>query len=265
MVPAKWVVERVTSGPGSARVQVISPTDADVAVHVTQSSLPPNQSHEQVAESLHNMLSQQPDGVFVDFNPSGHRAGLTVVTYRGLPPDHHITWVVPLEATLRIAIGCQSAPGHEDAVGEVCDQAIRPRIRSSEKAAAPTEPIPMRSVLPTYRTDNTVRNQMTAPGSGPLATDFDLMAAVAGRDARNEEIRAMLQSVIGRMGGVPPSVWGGVAAARFRDVVERWNGESMKLHAVLQGIAETLRYNEQALRGAGESHSHQIGSVATNL
>jgi type VII secretion-associated protein (TIGR03931 family) len=125
MVPAKWVVERVTSGPGSARVQVISPTDADVAVHVTQSSLPPNQSHEQVAESLHSMLGQQPDGVFVDFNPSGHRAGLTVVTYRELRPDHHIAWVVLVDETLRIAIGCQSAPGHEDAVGEVCDQAIR--------------------------------------------------------------------------------------------------------------------------------------------
>jgi type VII secretion-associated protein (TIGR03931 family) len=125
MVPAKWVVERVTSGPGSARVQVVSPTDADVAVHVTQSWLSPNQSREQVAESLHSMLSQQPDGVFVDFNPSDHRAGLTVVTYRELRPDHHITWVVLVDETLRIAIGCQSAPGHEDAVREVCDQAIR--------------------------------------------------------------------------------------------------------------------------------------------
>jgi uncharacterized protein YukE len=75
----------------------------------------------------------------------------------------------------------------------------------------------------------------------------------------------MLQSFIGRMGSVPPSVWGGVAAARFRDVVERWNAESMKLHAALQRIAETIRYNEGTLREAGESHSHQIGSVATNL
>jgi uncharacterized protein YukE len=75
----------------------------------------------------------------------------------------------------------------------------------------------------------------------------------------------MLQSFIGRMASVPPSVWGGVAAARFRDVVERWNGESMKLHAALQRIAETIRNNERTLREAGESHSHQIGSVATNL
>jgi WXG100 family type VII secretion target len=107
---------------------------------------------------------------------------------------------------------------------------------------------------------------MTTPGGGPLTTDFDLMTAVAGKaDARNEDIRAMLQSVIGRMGSVPPSVWGGVAAARFRDVVERWNAESMKLHAALQRIAETIRYNERTLREAAESHSHQIGSAAANL
>jgi WXG100 family type VII secretion target len=107
---------------------------------------------------------------------------------------------------------------------------------------------------------------MTTPGGGPLTTEFDLMTAVAGKtDARNDDIRAMLQSFIGRMGSVPPSVWGGVAAARFRDVVERWNGESMKLHAALQRIAETIRYNERTLREAAESHSHQIGSAAANL
>jgi ESAT-6 family protein len=107
---------------------------------------------------------------------------------------------------------------------------------------------------------------MTTPGGGALTTDFELMTAVAAKtDARNEEIRAMLQSFIGRMSSVPPSVWGGVAAARFRDVVERWNAESTKLHAALQRIAETIRYNERTLREVGESHSHQIGSVATTL
>ncbi len=125
MVPAQWVVQRVTSGPGSARVQVVSPTVADVAVHVTQSSLPPHQSHVQVAESLRNALRDEPDGVFVDFNPSDRRADLPVVTYRELRADHQITWVVLVDDTLRIAIGCQSAAGHEDAVREVCDQAIR--------------------------------------------------------------------------------------------------------------------------------------------
>src|SRR5439155_61741 len=107
---------------------------------------------------------------------------------------------------------------------------------------------------------------MTTAGGGPLTTDFELMSAVAAKtDSRNEEIRAMLQSFIGRMTSVSPSVWGGVAAVRFRDVVERWNSESSKLHAALQRIAETIRYNERTLREAGESHSHQIGSVATNL
>ena len=66
----------------------------------------------------------------------------------------------------------------------------------------------------------------TPTGANSLSTDFDLMRAVAGTtDNRNEEIRAMLQAFIGRMGSVPPSVWGGLAAARFRDVVDRWNAE----------------------------------------
>jgi WXG100 family type VII secretion target len=107
---------------------------------------------------------------------------------------------------------------------------------------------------------------MTTPGGGALTTDFELMTAVAGKtDECNEEIRAMLQSFIGRMNSVSPSVWGGVAAARFRDVVERWNAESLKLHGALQRIAENIRYNERTLREAAESHSHQIGSVATNI
>jgi WXG100 family type VII secretion target len=107
---------------------------------------------------------------------------------------------------------------------------------------------------------------MTTPAGGSLNTDFDLMTAVAGKiDARNEEIRAMLQSFIGRMTSVPPSVWGGVAASRFRDVVDRWNAESTKLHFALQEIADTMRFNERALREAAESHSHQIGAVGTNI
>jgi len=33
--------------------------------------------------------------------------------------------VVLIDGSLRIAIGCQSAPGHEDAVRQACDQAVR--------------------------------------------------------------------------------------------------------------------------------------------
>jgi WXG100 family type VII secretion target len=107
---------------------------------------------------------------------------------------------------------------------------------------------------------------MTTPAGGSLNTDFELMAAVATKtDARNEEIRAMLQAFIGEMSAVPPSVWGGVAATRFRDVVDRWNAESLKLHAALQRIAETIRQNQSTLREATESHSHQIGAAASQI
>ena len=107
---------------------------------------------------------------------------------------------------------------------------------------------------------------MTTPPGGALNTDLDLMNTVAGQiDGRNEEVRAMLGSFIGQMTSVPPSVWGGVAATRFREVVDRWNAESMKLHAALQVIAETIRANERTLREAGDVHSHHIAGVADSL
>lgn len=99
-----------------------------------------------------------------------------------------------------------------------------------------------------------------------LSTDLELMRSVAATtDARNEEIRAMLQAFIGRMSSVPPSVWGGVAAARFKEVVDRWNAESMKLHHALHGIAETIRYNEAALRDAADNHAHHIATAGGKL
>jgi WXG100 family type VII secretion target len=106
----------------------------------------------------------------------------------------------------------------------------------------------------------------TPTGGNALSTDFDLMRSVAGAiDTRNEEIRATLQSFIGRMSAVPQSVWGGMAASRFRDVVHRWNAESMKLHHALHSIAETIRYNEVTLRDAADNHAHHIGAAAGNL
>jgi WXG100 family type VII secretion target len=105
---------------------------------------------------------------------------------------------------------------------------------------------------------------MSTPNT--LSTDFDLMRSVAGTtDARNEEIRAMLRAFIGRMSGVPPSVWGGPAAARFKEVVDRWNAESMRLYHVLHTISETIRHNEAVLRDAGHTHAHHIAAAGGNL
>jgi WXG100 family type VII secretion target len=106
----------------------------------------------------------------------------------------------------------------------------------------------------------------TPVGGNALSTDFDLMRSVAAAiDARNEELRATLQAFIGRMSGVPPSVWGGMAAARFKDVVQRWNTESMKLHHALHEIAETIRCNEVSLREAADNHASHIGAAGGNL
>ena len=108
---------------------------------------------------------------------------------------------------------------------------------------------------------------MTTPAAGnPLNTDFELMRSVARTtDDRNEEIRAMLQAFIGRISSVPTSVWGGVAAARFKDVVERWNTESQRLYHALHDIAETIRRNEGELRNVAERHAQQIDAAAGRL
>lgn len=75
----------------------------------------------------------------------------------------------------------------------------------------------------------------------------------------------MLHTFISRIGSVPPSVWGGAAATRFREVVDRWNAESIKLHHALHGIAESIRYNEAALREAADSHAHHIAAAGGKL
>jgi WXG100 family type VII secretion target len=105
---------------------------------------------------------------------------------------------------------------------------------------------------------------MTTPTGGALNTDFELMAAVAGKiDARNDDVRAMLRAFIGQMTSVPTTVWGGVAAARFREVVDRWDAESMRLHTALARISETIRFNERTLREAADAHSHGIAATNT--
>lgn len=99
-----------------------------------------------------------------------------------------------------------------------------------------------------------------------LSTDFDLMRSVAAAtDSRNEEIRSLLNGFISRMDEVPPSVWGGPAAARFKEVVQRWNTESTKLSHALAGIAETIRHNERELRDAAQSHAQRISDATAHL
>ena len=99
-----------------------------------------------------------------------------------------------------------------------------------------------------------------------LSTDFDLMRSVAATaDARNEEIRVLLQGFINRMEAVPPTVWGGLAAARFKTVVAHWNAESTRLSNALAGIADTIRNNEHQLREAAQLHAQRISELTAHL
>jgi len=121
-VPAAWTARRITSGPGSARLQVVSPSNRNVALHITQSG---NATRSSVADSLHAALSAEPDGIFIEFNPSDRRADRDAVTYQEVRSDHHVAWTVLLDGAVRIAVGCQSPSDSEYLVREACDRAIR--------------------------------------------------------------------------------------------------------------------------------------------
>ncbi len=123
-VPANWPTQRVTGGPGSARVQVTSPSDPEVALHVTQSPVV-GETLSGTAERLRRAIDAEPSGVFVDFNPNGSSAGRPAVTYREMRTGHQVRWTVLLDGVVRISVGCQSRPGAEDAVRDVCEQAVR--------------------------------------------------------------------------------------------------------------------------------------------
>jgi type VII secretion-associated protein (TIGR03931 family) len=121
-VPAEWPTERIHSGPGSARMQVLSPNEPGVAILLTQS--PGQESLAAAAEVLRFALDQQPGGVFVEFAAADRRAEKTVITYREIRVEHHVDWTVMLDRGVRIAIGCQHAPDRP-APERICDRAIR--------------------------------------------------------------------------------------------------------------------------------------------
>lgn len=123
-VPATWPTQRVVTGPGSARVQVTSAADPEVALHITQSPVA-GETLAGTAERLKRAIDAEPPGLFVDFNPSGTSAGRPAVTYREIRPGHHVRWTVLLDGPVRISVGCQSRPGDEGAVRDACEQAVR--------------------------------------------------------------------------------------------------------------------------------------------
>jgi len=123
-VPAEWPTQRVVAGPGSARVQVKSPSDPEMSLHVTQSRVA-IAALSATAESLRQAIDAEPVGVFVDFNPAGNSAGRPAVTYREVRSGHDIRWTVLVDKAVRISIGCQSRHGYEDSMRQVCDLAVR--------------------------------------------------------------------------------------------------------------------------------------------
>ncbi|OBY33069.1 type VII secretion-associated protein [Mycolicibacter kumamotonensis] len=126
-VPADWSLRRVTAGPGSARVEVVSPDDPRLMLHITQAPAG-GETLAAIAEPLQRAMElaeAETPGVFVGFDPAGSSAGRPAVTYREVRTDHHVDWAVLVDRAVRIGIGCQSGPDGADALRAVCEQAVR--------------------------------------------------------------------------------------------------------------------------------------------
>ncbi len=121
-IPEGWMVRRVTTGPGSRRVEVISP-GARAALHLTQAPVVVDDLAD-IADTLRAAVDSQPSGVFVEFNPADERAGRPAVTYREVREDHEIRWTVLLDNGIRIGIGCQSRLGAEPEIEPACERAV---------------------------------------------------------------------------------------------------------------------------------------------
>lgn len=122
-VPAEWRVERITSGPGSARVRV-SPMGGSTALHITQSAGAAPATLAEVAETLRRAIESERRGVFVDLNPADTVGGRSAVTYRELRADSETRWAVVVDGVIRIAVGCQGPAGRSETISEVCLRAV---------------------------------------------------------------------------------------------------------------------------------------------
>ena len=124
-VPSLWDVERITSGPGSARVRVSVPGAESTALHLTQSAGSTSATNAQVAETLRRAAESERPGVFVDLDPEGSVGGRPAVTYRELRVGSETSWAVVADGSIRIAIGCQTPPGRADVIRDACVHAVQ--------------------------------------------------------------------------------------------------------------------------------------------
>jgi type VII secretion-associated protein (TIGR03931 family) len=128
-IPADWTVQRVTSGAGSARIQVFPRGDEVSAILLTQSPAAPDPAT--TATLLKAALELQAPGVFTDFREDDGRPGRIVLSYNEIREGRVIGWAVFVDGRTRIAIGCQQPRPGAETIRTHCDEAIRSAHASS--------------------------------------------------------------------------------------------------------------------------------------
>lgn len=122
-IPADWMLRRITSGAGSARIQAFPPDREVSAILLTQSPAAPDPAA--TAGVLRAALDLQAPGVFADFREEDRRGGRTVFSYTEIREGREIGWAVFVDGRTRIAIGCQQPRPGTETIRAHCDEAIR--------------------------------------------------------------------------------------------------------------------------------------------
>ena len=204
-VPAQWRRKRITDRAGFGSGADVSPADHRTALHITQSSLlPADQSRQRWRSHCARARRAAGRGVRRIQSSRPQRGPTRRDLSRDPRGTPHRGWCW---STTRSA-SASAARARRTAKIWCATRATRPSsplMRCSENRLRPMEPnrrLRRRQTVCPARTTGKDRDDDTRRRT--LNTDFDLMTAVAGKiDARNEEIRAMLQSFIGRMSSVP--------------------------------------------------------------
>lgn len=123
-VPPDWTATRVTTGPGSHRLQVTSSTDPGIALHITQ-AYAPEATLAQAAELFAEEIASRPAGLFIGLRSDARVFGRPAVVYREVRAGHIVDWTVVLAGSTRISVGCQSRPESEREVAAACEAAVR--------------------------------------------------------------------------------------------------------------------------------------------
>jgi WXG100 family type VII secretion target len=85
----------------------------------------------------------------------------------------------------------------------------------------------------------------------PLDADLGRIGTAAAHvDGVNGDIGTLLANIETSVSGLGGAAWSGMAYSKFKQIMNDWQDQSLKLNTALAGIADTLRSNSGQLENS---------------